>query len=294
MVRNKKIDIVIQFKNNKIIINPGLINLFNYSLNNKIIVVKKIIKIIKYSKELITAYHIFKILNTIKYENILYKFTNYFSDINIDDLKHEIFLYYIKNQTAQLYWNNTIKTISDGIFLPIENNCIQTNNNTIINNSWFNCNTLNSTQLNKNNIEFIKNRTLNFSNNKTIKIKLFLNKEQQLCIKDFFNGYNYFYNRAITYINNYNKINKTTYYFINCKDETTKQVISLQDVKNIFSYITMRQLIKNNYPEWLVKDFPSHLIDGAFIEASDNYNKAMEQFKNNRKPFKLHYKDKKK
>ena len=36
MVRNKKINRIIQFKNNKIIINPDLINLFNYSLNNKI------------------------------------------------------------------------------------------------------------------------------------------------------------------------------------------------------------------------------------------------------------------
>ena len=56
----------------------------------------------------------------------------------------------------------------------------------------------------------------------------------------------------------------------------------------------MRKLLKDNYPEW-IKEFniPVHLIDQAFIEACDNYNKCMEKYKINKKPFKLKPKTKK-
>ena len=107
-------------------------------------------------------------------------------------------------------------------------------------------------------------------------------------------GYRYFYNRAIQYINNYNKLTKQTYYLIDYKNENSKIILDLSNVKYKFSMETMLKLINNNYPEWLNnKNFIAHLVNKAFTEACNNYKTCLIKFKKYKIPFKLKVKTKK-
>ena len=57
------------------------------------------------------------------------------------------------------------------------------------------------------------------------KVKIYLNKEQQKYITHLFGAYRYFYNRAIQYINNFNKVTKKTFYYVDYNNKKTiKQV----------------------------------------------------------------------
>ena len=199
----------------------------------------------------------------------------------------------IKDADCAPFWNEQIAEISKKIHLPSQNNIIETNIKPNIFNykNWFN--TEHYISNNKlDNIEINKERAYK-DTTKTNKIKLYLNKDQKQFINRLYGAYRYFYNRAIQYINNYNKFTHKTSYLINAKD-TVNIVVNLKEEKSKFSNITMRRLLKDNYPEW-IKEFniPVHLIDQAFIEACDNYKKCMEKYKENKKPFKLKPKTKK-
>lgn len=267
--------------------------ILEYQIHNKLNI-QKLLKILKPNNQTI-IYWIYKYSkNNNVYKKIVKNYHNYFTKSDINDIKYEIFIYYIKNQTAKLYWNDNIKKISDTIFLPIKKNFKESKIPKILNDTWFNCNVIKSTQQNTKKIECIKERIHKPMIKKSIKIKLFLNKDQQKCIKDFFNCFRYFYNRAISYIINYNKKNQNTFIFTEPFNETTKINIDLQNEKNKFSYITMRKYIKNNKPKWMFSNMPSHMIDLAFKEASDNYSKCIKMYNTKNKKFKLHFKNNKK
>jgi len=58
--------------------------------------------------------------------------------------------------------------------------------------------------------------------------------------------------------------------------------------------MTIRKLIKNNYPNWINElNFPSHLLDMSIKESTDAYNKCMIMHKKYKKPFKLKHKTRK-
>ena len=124
---------------------------------------------------------------------------------------------------------------------------------------------------------------------------MFLSSYQKQYLKRIIGVYRYFYNRAIQYINNYNKEKEETFYFINNKDETTKIIIKIKnDDKNKFNFITLRKKINDNKPEWMNEIVvQSHLIDNAIIEATENYTKCMTNIKKTKKAFVLKFKTKK-
>jgi IS605 OrfB family transposase len=55
----------------------------------------------------------------------------------------------------------------------------------------------------------------------------------------------------------------------------------------------MRKYLKSDFPDWFDVNIPSHLIDQAFLEASNNYHKCIKKYKKNHKPFTLKFKTKK-
>lgn len=256
-------------------------NISKYDLINNWIVKNKFIKSFDYI--------INKYLNFSKLMNS----NNYSEFIDHNDL-----FMLIKDTKCQPFWNDQVKELSDKIFMPTPDNLVQINSpQTFSSSNWFE--TTHYSGINKlDDIVTTTNMQTNISNEttKTNKIKLYLNHKQKIALNRLMGGYRYFYNRTIKFINNYDKLTRSTYYEYKPDDKTNfiKVDIDLKDIPNRFSMYTIRSIIKCNYPDWFKEiSMPSHLIDKAIGEACDNYSKCMKKFMITKLPFKLKLKIKK-
>jgi putative transposase len=262
-------------------------------------------------KNIKDTFNIVKQLNYFynKYDNFMKLQSNNDNNINNNGIiTINEFIMLVKDNNCIPFWNDDIKQFSNKIFMPIQQNLEKIDPFETFNyKNWFktehfiNCSDNNYKSLV---VDKIRNFVKQFKNKKTgkieniiksNKIKLYFNSNQKSFIKRLYGAYRYFYNRTISYINNYNKLTKSTFYHIKYNDESTKININLKEIKNPFTFYTIRDLIKNNYPSWL-KEFnvPSHLIDKAINEATDNYDKCLQKI--NKKQifyFKLEHKTKK-
>jgi putative transposase len=271
---------------------------------------------------------------TIKYENFTKKFckiedintnnTNNnnnnnkdkqkkYIDYNISDmgiLNYTDLFMLIKDSNCVPFWNEKCDELSKQIFLPSDTNLkIYKTPNTFNYKNWFKTEhktSLDEFKLNNKKLE-IDNKERKFvtqhKNKKTgqmeniiksHKIKIYFNSTQKNFIKRIFGVYRYFYNRTIQFINNFDKKTNKTFYLINYGKNESKITINLKNVKNKFTHITIRKLIKNNYPEWVNKiNFPSHLVDMAIKEAVSSYSGCLVKFNKYKIPFNLKLKTKK-
>ena len=267
----------------------------------------------------------------IKYENFTKKFCKFndndndnnndnnnqdknkieYSVYNKGILNYTDFFMLIKDSNCVPFWNDKCDELSKQIFLPNDTNLkIYKTPNTFNYNNWFD--TEHKTSINQ--LDSESNKKLEIDNKKrkfvkkyknkktgkmeniikSHKIKLYFNSQQKNFIKRIFGVYRYFYNRTIQYINNYDKNTNKTIYLINYNDEKSKITINLKNIDNKFTFITIRNLIKKNYPEWVDKiKFPSHLIDMSIKEAISSYIGCMVKFKKYKIPFNLKFKTKK-
>jgi IS605 OrfB family transposase len=202
------------------------------------------------------------------------------------------FITLIKDDKCVPFWNDNINCISNQIFFPSDDNLIKLNNPKTFN--YTSCFQTEHYKSKSDNLVIETNNNRKFNNTiKCKKIKIYFNKKQKIVINKLFGIYRYFYNRAIQYINNYNKENQETYYLINYNDILTKKIIKLDDTKYIFSLNKMRKSLKDNLPEWIDIKYPSHLVDKAFDEAIKNYNICMIKYKKYHIKFCLKFKTKK-
>lgn len=262
-------------------------------------------------KNIKDTFNIVKQLNYFynKYDNFMKLLSNNDNNINDNGIKTiNEFIMLVKDNNCVPFWNDDIKQLSNNIFMPIKNNLEKIDPFETFNyKNWFKTEHFIDCSDNIYKplvIDKIRNFVKQFKNKKTgkmeniiksNKIKLYFNSNQKSFIKRLYGAYRYFYNRTISYINNYNKITKGTFYHIKYNDESTKININLKEIKNPFTFYTIRDLIKNNYPSWL-KEFnvPSHLIDKAINEATDNYDKCLQKlYKKQIFYFKLEHKTKK-
>lgn len=241
-----------------------------------------------------------KINNTFRYYLSVILEKNEKNDIDLLDynLFHNEIIKNLKEYNDKIckpFWNEKINNISNNIFLPTNDSLEKIKYIKTFNyKNWFETEHYKS-NIQKNNIEIEKNREF-ICNNKIIKckkVKIYFNKEQRYGINKLFGIYRYFYNRAIQYINNFNKETNLTYFYINYNDKNSIINVDLNNIKNRFSMNTMRLFLKKDIPEWLDIIYPSHLADKAFSEASDNFFKCIKTYNKNHKPFNLHLKTKK-
>jgi len=260
----------------------------------------------------------------IKYENFTKKFCKIIDENNKDEQKKYIeyniremgllnsadLFMLIKDSNCVPFWNNKCEELSKQIFIPTDTNLkISKTPNTFNYKNWFK--TEHKTSLNELNsndkkleiddkerkfVKQYKNKKTGQMENiiKSHKIKIFFNSNQKNIIKRIFGIYRYFYNRTVQYINNFDiKINKT-FYLIHYGKNETKITIDLENEKNKLTFITIRKLIKQNYPKWVNKiNFPSHLVDMSIKEAISSYNGCMVKFNKYKIPFTLKQKTKK-
>lgn len=234
---------------------------------------------------------------------MLNKYTNFSKLVNPNSFTEfinyaDLFML-IKDSECKPFWNDQVKELSKKIFMPTFDNLVITNSpKTFSSTNWFG--TEHYLAINKldNIVTNTNPEPLNPSSQtiKTNKIKLYLNHKQKTILNRFMGGYRYFYNRTIQYVNNYDRLSKTTFYNYKptINSEFIKVTIDLKDQTNKFSLITTRPLIKRDFPDWFDEiKMPSHLIDQAINEACDNYLKSMEKYKKTKLAFKLKPKYKK-
>ncbi len=155
-----------------------------------------------------------------KYENFAKKYlTNQIYNVsdngiyNYKDLKM-----FINDADCVPFWNEQTEKLSKEIFMPTKNNLEQVDPYETFNyKNWFktkhyiDCSDVNNKNLEinkqRNFVKQIKNKKTGKMENiiKSHKIKIYFNLRQKECIKRLYGVYRYFYNRAISYINNYNK-----------------------------------------------------------------------------------------
>lgn len=205
-----------------------------------------------------------------------------------------------KNISIKPFWNNKIQLLSNKLFLPSNDNLIQS---PIINKTFQSSNIQfeHFTGLNPKYYQLkTKQNDIVFENIiKCRQIKLFLNYVQSYYLKQIIGIYRYFYNRCVQYFNNYNKATKTSWFYIYPMEKTVDKQCKINvNVNNYpFSLPTIRSLLKKNLPKWLsqgyMNKYPSHLIDQAFNEASNRFNTCLSNFNKTKKPFQFKHKTKK-
>jgi IS605 OrfB family transposase len=258
-------------------------------------------------------YYFIKFFNN--YNKVIYQlnnkiniYKNIFNDSIDYNIKYEYFIGLIKDDNCIPFWNDEIKEISKNIFLPIKENLKEVKQPKTFNyKNWFstkhyiNKNPNDKLYKIENNVERKFNNTyldIKTGKIKNIikckKVKMYLDSEQKKYLCRLFGVYRYYYNRALQYINNYNKETKKTFFYVDYSDKKTIKHIDLKEEKNIFTYITMRNYLKEDEPKWMNEICVfSHLIDKAFSEVCSNYKSSMTKYKKYGIPFYLKVKNKK-
>lgn len=198
-----------------------------------------------------------------------------------------------KNDKIIPFWNDRIALMSKNLFIPCKKNLIKDKNN-FPRNTWFkseflkaNFDLLHTQELNyisipppskkitktKSKKKITKKRTL--EENEIIKVRkiiLYPNKIQAQILRKMLGIIRYFYNRAISVMSNYKKETRTSYYYIDYKNEETKIIITVPINQTVYDFSYLRSILKTNFPAWFVKnDIQSHTIDLTIKEAVDQY-----------------------
>lgn len=199
-----------------------------------------------------------------------------------------------KDFTNVPFWNDEIKKLSIGLFLP-HPYLITPEQNSFTKKTWFksefykeahDCFHLEEiTYTPENKIQEIT---------KCRKIKLYFTSEQAEAMKRLIGCYRYFYNRTIFAIKNYDKDSRTSYYLIDCANDKSRINIDILKDHTIYDFYYLRSILKDNKPDWVKEiNMNSHIIDLAIHEAVNRYKTNILVAVKNKHSFDMKYKSKK-
>ena len=211
-----------------------------------------------------------------------------------------------KNDKIKPFWNDKIQVLSNKMFMPISANMEKTIN--VGEKSGLLIEEQKSRQTNNYQLITRKNDKDVIKIVKCDKIKLYFDKEQKKIMNTIIGVYRYFYNRTVTYFNNIDKSNNTSWFCLDPKDINTK--ITIKTDNNLYNVLAMKQLLKKDLPKWLLQEpddpdvpdkkplnylanYPVHLIDQAIMECFINMKACFERKKKTGKMFTLSFKSKK-
>jgi hypothetical protein len=160
----------------------------------------------------------------------LKKLTLYFSTYNTTEIINMYdFVHFIQDTNCVPFWNDDILNVSNELFLPSNENLILQNNpKTFKSKTWFDFVEYKSINNSEKKIEINKNRKYLKNMVKATKVKIYFDQIQREAIKILIGYYRYYYNRAIQYINNYDKKTKKTYFYVDVKNTESKIVVNLK------------------------------------------------------------------
>lgn len=279
---------------------------------------KKIKENMKPLKKIKINNNIFDVINMFLLKKVNKEFSLIINKMSKDNIIYEneniiptVFNYYIKDKDIKPFWTKEIQEMSDNIFMPTDDNLrdpneIENKKYITLKNTWFHS------------IIKLSNKThekINFKKNisevpdiiKSVKIKIFFSKEQRKVMNIVIGTYRYFYNKTIQIFNNYDKTLKKSWFLIDNKNTNSKIFLDFTKTKiifekdkngnkiqkerefNIYNLYDLYQLLINDFPEWLLIGYPTHLIRLAIKEA---YDRITTNFKVGKK-FKMKFKSKK-
>src|SRR5207253_1471335 len=107
-----------------------------------------------------------------------------------------------------------------------------------------------------------------------------LTKQQTEAMKRLLGVYRYFYNRTIDVLKNYDNKSRTSYYYIDHKDEKTKCDIEVPPDESLYSYYYTRDILRENQPKWIAyTKFQWKQLRMAIQEAIANVTKNIKEGK---------------
>jgi len=257
-------------------------------------------------------YHIVRYNNYIKFTNIQSHFIHPLIQINkqlkcvmftmrkneipfYDYLEPSIVKAYHSNSLVKPFWNKKIQQLSDKLFLPSHDNLYQIKNKIKTFNylNWFNVE-----QYSGFDKEFYNLKTKDHKNEpkkivKCKQIKLFLNLKQREYMIKIIGIYRYFYNRCVSYLNNYDKNTRTSWFYVDPNKKTRKINVIVDVNNNPYNIIAMRQYLVDDWPEWILEGYPKHLIREAQKEAFQRFQTCLDQCIKKHIVFDFKYKSKK-
>jgi len=230
-----------------------------------------------------------------KYDNFAKKYIkeNEYSISQDGIYNYKDYIMLIKDMECIPFWNDKCDELSKQIFMPTKKNIEKIEPYETFNYSnWFKTeHYIDSSDFDNKNLEIEKQRNFvkKVKNKKTgkmeniiksHKIKLYLTSRQSIYMKRLLGAYRYFYNRTVSFINNYDKKTKKSFYLIDYNNPKSKIELNLNDTDYLFTFYSSRDLLKDNYPKWIKElKVPSHLIDKAINEATDNYKNCLDKLK---------------
>lgn len=239
-----------------------------------------------------TTYMVAYLLNMNSQFNTIIKMMDKNKLIENDHIVPSILNEFNKDITIKPFWNSKIQLLSDKLYLPSFDNLHKSDyiHKAFASDTWFSV----ENYVNLDRPYFLKTKENNNEINdiiKTNQIKLFLKSNQEKYMKKIIGTYRYYYNRCVSFFNNYDKRTKTSWYLVDPLDMSTKKVV--EEINNPYNFVNMRPILKEYSPEWQLEGFPSHLIDKAFKEAFDKFNGCMSNYFKTKRPFIFKYKTKK-
>ena len=235
-------------------------------------------------------------LNYIKeFKSIIFKMNKFSLILSNSHLSPSYVFQFSKFHKFLPFWNKKIQILSDKLFLPIQNNIYLIDpkiGSTFNSRSWFNTKEFVTNEKQTFNLLTKKFTHIDKNIHKCRKIKLYLSKKQKYYFKIIIGTYRYFYNRCVSYLNNYNKNDKTSWFLIYPGDVHSKIIIKIPEEKFPYNFYFVRSILKNNFPDWLLDGFPSHLIDQAFQEAITRFTTCLSNYKKKHIRFEFKYKKK--
>ena len=175
------------------------------------------------------------------------------------------------------FWDAYTKLLSAKIYLPDVNNTYQHSNiDKTLDNSWFIANEfVNNDKAYE--LKFKRHEHKEQTLTKTRKVNIYLTNPQRKYMRQIVGTYRYFYNRCVTFFNNYDKKTRISKYYINPTNKLSMIIVKVPEKINPYNFISMRSILKCNKPSWLLKDFPEHLIDQALKEAFTRFGICLTQ-----------------
>lgn len=246
-------------------------------------------------------YNYFKFFNKIptNFNNMLKlnkQFDKIFENIHRDKLFIDDMLIpsivgnYNKDITITPFWNSKIKQLSDKLFLPEYDDFeLSAFNGNPLSNTWFNSKRYINPNTNTYKLKLKKEAITIKTVKKCKQIRLNLTNKQTKHMRHIFGAYRYFYNRCASYVNNYDKKTKSSWFLMDYSDKKTR--INITNIDKPFTFYNVRALLKPYKPDWLMNDYPSHLIDKAFNECITQFKTCLKKYKKKRTIFRFKYKN---
>lgn len=204
------------------------------------------------------------------------------------------FCEFIHDTQIKPFWNTKIQKLADKLFLPTVDNIENIQSDKVFqSNTWFK--TQEYSSCNDNNYT-LKSDCIKPTIKKIVKcrkIVLFFNETQRKYMREIIGTYRYFYNRCVCFFNNYDKNARKSFYYIDSLDETSKKIVTVDEDQNPYHFVTLRDKLDENYPAWILPNFPSHLITQSFREASTRFTTCLDMCKKKGIVFEFKYKTKK-